>query len=142
MSYRTTPSITEQPGAFFQPDALLPAQYFETYQSSARLGPEKKLMLAVLEDVFVCFQKYARAQNRRGKRLMSEAEAGIRDENSDWFFSFENICAALEFNPDYLRHGLAQAKARLVMQSINGESGGTHTPTKKGYKKKKYRLAA
>ena len=142
MTYRTTPSITEQLGAFFQPDALLPAQYFETYQSRARLGPEKRLMLAILEDVFVCFQKYARAQNRRGKRLISEAEAWIRDENSDWFFSFENICAALEFDPNYLRQGLAQAKKRLVMQSIETGPGGTHTPTKKGYKRKKYRLAA
>ena len=103
---------------------------------------EKELMMAVLQDAVECFQTYVLSGRPREKRLFQEAEDWILEKNSDWFFSFENICAALEFDPNYLRHGLAQAKARLVMQPMNRESGGTHTPTKKGYKKKKYRLAA
>ena len=54
-------SITagEQPAAVFQPDALLVAQFFEDRRHKTTLGPERKLMLAVLEDALCSFQKIA-----------------------------------------------------------------------------------
>jgi hypothetical protein len=36
-----------------------------TFQRKSYLEPEKKLMLAVLEDAIACFQKYAFARDRK-----------------------------------------------------------------------------
>ena len=39
------------PSRFFEPDILLPSQYFSVVQCQGSLTPEKKLMLAVIENV-------------------------------------------------------------------------------------------
>lgn len=102
--------------SIFQPDTLLSVQYFETCRRKAHLEPEKKLMLAVLEDAVGCFQKYFLVKNENGRRRFEKAEEWIWEENTSWLFSFCNICDVLGFNPDYLRRGLkawAFMRARL-----------------------------
>jgi hypothetical protein len=75
---------------------------------------EEGLMLAVLEDAIETFRMYALAENKRGKKLFQEAEEWILERDSDWFFSFENICEVLGLEPNYLRAGLMRWKeARL-----------------------------
>jgi hypothetical protein len=71
---------------------------------------EVGLMLAVLEDAIECFQKYVAAEDKRGKAQFDEAEEWILEKNSDWFFSFENVCAIVRLDPDYLRQGLLRWK--------------------------------
>ena len=83
----------------------------ETFQRKSYWEPEEKLMLAVLDDAIACFQKYAFARDRKGKVLFQEAEEWVQATNSDWPFSFANICEMLGFGPDYLRQGLAEWKA-------------------------------
>ncbi len=84
--------------SLFQPDMLLCHQYFATC-CTKRLEPEKSLMLAVLQDAVACFQRYVFPRNRRERTLFNETEDWICDENSDYLFSFENICEVLKFNP-------------------------------------------
>jgi hypothetical protein len=67
---------------------------------------EEALMVAVLSDAIECYQKYIFAKDEKGKRLFQEAEAWILERNSDWFFSFDNICELLCLQPDYIRQGL------------------------------------
>jgi hypothetical protein len=83
----------------------------ETLRRKLYLEPEKRLMLAVLDDAIECFQKYAFTRDRKGKVLFQEAEYWVQDTNNDWPFSFANVCETLGFAPDYLRQGLAQWKA-------------------------------
>jgi hypothetical protein len=83
----------------------------ETFQRKSYLEPEEKLMLAVLQDAIACFQKYAFARERKGKMLFQETEFWVQNTNSDWPFSFANVCETLVFDPDYLRQGLAEWKA-------------------------------
>lgn len=83
----------------------------ETFQRKRYWEPEERLMLAVLDDAIACFQKYAFARDRKGKVLFQEAEEWVQATNSDWPFSFVNICEMLGFGPDYLRQGLAEWKA-------------------------------
>jgi len=85
------------------------------------LEPEKKLMLAVLDDAIACFQKYAFARDRKRKVLFQEAENWVQDTNSDWPFSFANVCEILGFGPDYLRHGLGQWKAAKLESRAKGK---------------------
>jgi hypothetical protein len=96
----------ERIGALFQPDSLLSAHYFGTRRRKTLLEPEKRLMLAILEDAIHCFQDNLLTQNVRSRRLFEEAEEWIVEADGDWIFSFENICEALGFNPAYLREGL------------------------------------
>lgn len=110
MTYETGLSMEERVASLFQPDTLLPAQYFETFHRKAPLEPKKRLMLAVLEDAVGCFQKYIYARDRKGKALFHDAEDWILEKNSDWLFSFESICEVLGFNPQYVRQGLMRWK--------------------------------
>ncbi len=97
--------------SLLQPDALLPAQYLETIRRENHLDPEKMLLLAVLEDGVTCFQKYISTQDEKEKRLLSEAEEWVlMEQNSDWLFSFDNICETLGLNPDYIREGLLRLR--------------------------------
>jgi len=89
------------------------------------LEGEEKLMLAVLGKAVEYFQKYVLAKDERGKKLFQEAEEWILDKDSDWFFSFENICEVLGLHPDYMRQGLLCWKeTRLKGRSIKGHHGG------------------
>jgi len=108
--YETTPFVEEKLASLFQPDTLLPAEYLETTCRKAHLEPEKKLMLAVLKDAIDCFQDNALAQGGKKKKRFGEAEEWILADNNDWLFSFENICEALGFNPQYVRQGLMRWK--------------------------------
>jgi hypothetical protein len=79
---------------------------FEQFFKRARSGGEEKLMLAVLQDAVDCFQQYALSDCPWEKQIFKEAERWILATNSDWFFSFENICENLQLNPSYIRRGL------------------------------------
>ena len=114
MSYENGLSMEERVSSLFQPDTLLPDQYLDTFRRKLHLEPEKKLMLAVLEDAIACFQKYVSARDGKGKILFQDAEDWILEENCDWLFSFANVCETLGFDPAYLRRGLQVWKQQHV----------------------------
>jgi hypothetical protein len=88
------------------------------------LEPEKRLMLAILEDAINCFQDNLPAQNVRGRRLFEEAEEWVVEADGDWVFSFENICEALGFNPTYVREGLLRWVANKLPKHPKGPRHG------------------
>jgi len=103
----STEEIEKMVASLFEPDTVLCAQYLETVCRKNHLLAEQELMLAVLEDAVTCFQKYFGARDEMEMKLFREAEEWILlEENSDWFFSFDNICETLDLNPDYIRKGL------------------------------------
>ncbi|TAJ98364.1 hypothetical protein EPO44_11760 [bacterium] len=116
MNYETGLSVEEKVASLFQPDTLLPAQYLETFRKKGYLEPEKRLMLAVLEDAIACFQKYPFARDSKGRALFREAEEWIVEEGSDWLFSFENICEVLALDPQYVRQGLLRWKQKMMAE--------------------------
>ncbi len=94
--------------AFFEPTDSGVVE--SVFKKTIREG-EQKLMLAVLENAVEDFQKYVHANDKRGKELFQEAEEWILETNSPSFFSFENICAHLDLDPDYVRRGFIRWKA-------------------------------
>jgi len=104
----------------FQPDTLLSAQYFENLRRKTLLEPEKRLMLAILEDAINCFQDNLLSPSVKGKKFFEEAEEWILDKDGDWIFSFDNICQVLGFNPEYVRHGLLRWKEKKLATDRNG----------------------
>ena len=103
-------SVDDRVSSLFQPDTLLSEQYLETHRRKTHLEPEKRLMLAILDDAVACFQKHITAQRPKEKVLFQDAEDWFLEKDSDWCFSFENICESLGLDPDYLRKGLMQWK--------------------------------
>jgi hypothetical protein len=93
-------------GVDLEPETILPAQYFSNVQLDASLQPEKRLMLAVLEDAVGTFQKYAVARDRRAQALFTETEEWFAGDETEWPYSFANICHALGLDVGFLRSGL------------------------------------
>lgn len=120
MSYETGLSMEEKVTSLFQPDTLLPEQFMDTFRRKSHLEPEKKLMLAVLEDAIACYQKYVFARDGKGRALFQETEEWIAEKNGDWLFSFASVCDTLGFDPDYLREGLLHWKADRLEAHAKG----------------------
>ena len=110
MAYDASLGAEEKTGSLFQPDTLVPTQYIENFRGKAHLEPEKSFMLAILEYAVASFQKHIFARDSKGKAIFDETEDWILETNSDWIFSFENICEVLGFNPSYVRQGLLRWK--------------------------------
>ena len=81
---------------------------------------EKRLMLAVLENATEDFQKYALANNTRGKQLFQEAQDWILATDDPSFFSFESICQHLNLDPQYMRHGFMRWKNARLSRHVGG----------------------
>jgi hypothetical protein len=100
-------TATETIVSLFQPDTLLSEQYFADRRRKTLLQPEKKLMLAILEDAVDFFQEHHWARCGEGKRFFDEAQKWIFG-GDDWVFGFENICGVLGYDPEYIRVGLTR----------------------------------
>ena len=96
----------------FEPDVLLPAQFFAAFRRAGGLERERLLMLAVLEDAVDCYQKYAHAKEPRGRQMFEESREWVLSIDRSWLFSFENICDTLEISAEYVRRGLREWRER------------------------------
>jgi hypothetical protein len=102
----------------FQPDTLLPSQYFDRLRRRASLDGERRLMVAILEDAVDVYRKQAGARDRKRRQLFEDAEAWLESSDTSWIFSYENICDVLGIDAGYLRKGL-----RAWKQKAGGDRG-------------------
>jgi hypothetical protein len=107
-------TLDERLPGLFEPDTLLPIQYFEAMRKKHLLEGEKRLILSVLEDAVECFMKCIDSPTSKGQRLFRDADEWINLEDKHWVFSFDNVCEMLDINPDYMRRGLRQWKERKI----------------------------
>jgi hypothetical protein len=115
-------TLDERLPGLFEPDTLLPVQYFEAMRRKHLLEGEKRLILSVLEDAIECFMKCIDSPTNKGQRLFRDAEEWINLEDKKWIFSFDNVCEMLDINPEYLRRGLRgwkERKLRLLEQQAH-----------------------
>jgi hypothetical protein len=109
-------TLDEKLPGLFEPDTLLPIQYFEAMRKKHLLEGEKRLILSVLEDAIECYMKCIEAATSKGQRLFRDADEWINHEDKRWVFSFDNVCDMLDINPEYMRLGLRKWKeARLEL---------------------------
>ncbi len=120
MHYWQNPSTEEKVVALFQPDTLLPTQYYETLYNKVSLLPEKRLMLAILADAIGCFKNSMFTQHRRQVTLSRDADSWILGETNNWLFSFENVCETLGIEPAYLRQQLLRWKKEQLNVAPKG----------------------
>lgn len=101
-------------GGLFEPDILLPNQYFAAFRRGRAVEGERRLMLAVLEDAVDSYRKYAMARDPREQACFLEAREWFFSTDRSWLFAFENICDVLEMNAEYLRTGLDKWRRALT----------------------------
>lgn len=114
MADKIGPNMEDRVSSLFQPDTLLPDQFLDTFRRKLHLEPEKKLMLAILEDAVACFQKFLIARDSKGKAQFRDTEDWIFQRAEACVFSFDIVCETLGLDPNYLRRGLAQWKQQRV----------------------------
>src|SRR6266849_6402293 len=107
-------TLDEKLPGLFEPDTLLPIQYFEAMRRKHLLEGEKRLILSVLEDAVECFMKCIDSPSNKGQRLFREADEWIFLEDTRWVFSFDNVAEMLDINPEYMRRGLKDWKERKL----------------------------
>src|SRR6266852_1953891 len=107
-------TLDEKLPGLFEPDTLLPIQYFEAMRRKHLLEGEKRLILSVLEDAVECFMKCIDSPSNKGQRLFREADEWIFLEDKRWVFSFDNVAKMLHINPEYMRRGLKDWKERKL----------------------------
>ncbi len=98
--------------ALFHQDSDVSYHFYHIYRRESPLEPEKKLMLAVLEDAIVCFQQKKRGPTKNNKSDSKKAEEWIFEKNNHWLFSFESICETLGLNPMSIRERLLRERKK------------------------------
>jgi hypothetical protein len=106
--------VDDRAGATFEPDTLLASQYFDRVRRRTAVDGERRLMVAVLEDAVHTYLKHAGADDPHARELFEETEAWFASDDATDLYSFENVCAVLDIEADYLRRGLRARKARGV----------------------------
>ena len=108
-------TLDEKLPGLFEPDTLLPIQYFEAMRRKHLLEGEKRLILSVLEDAVECFMKCIESSTNKGQRLFRDADEWINLEDKRWVFSFDNVCEMLDINAEYMRAGLRRWKDKKLI---------------------------
>lgn len=99
--------------ARFEPDFLVPDQFFDMTRRRSMLEGERRLVFAVFEDAVRCYVKTANSSRRCDRAQFDEvqrwfhAAAGIHSP-----FCFEYVCEVLGIEPVSLR-------SRLELLSVN-----------------------
>jgi hypothetical protein len=97
----TEPALQELLGAH----AIFPEQFWTDLDTTNRSG-ERALMWAVFADGIDCFRRNASATAAQRRVEYLEAESWILRNDTDWPYSFVNLCEAFGFNPAGVRGAL------------------------------------
>ncbi len=104
-------SVGDSSSQLFQPDTVLPSQFFQALRRKSKQEAERRLVIAILQDAIECYQKHAFARDPKAQQLFRDAEEWIMSEDREYFFSFENVCELLGLEPEFLRRGLQAWRA-------------------------------
>jgi hypothetical protein len=112
----------------FQPDPGGGEGYFLSLHRREFIEPEKKLMLAILDDALKCLVTQVHAKARRGQKLFRLAEEWLLSDTEDWIFSFRNVCEALGISSSYLRKCVLTWKREQLAMRLKRGGFGTGPP--------------
>ncbi len=98
---------------------VMPSQFFPEGGDGPAPG-ERRLMRAVLKDALAVLFKYEATEDRRGQRLLAEAQHWLESDDADWPFSFVNVCDALGLEPSCVRERVARCRAAQRAQRRPG----------------------
>jgi hypothetical protein len=82
--------------------------------------PSKRLALAILQDAILAIQRGVNSSSVQDRRDFHDVERWIDNAAVDWPFSFENVCATLGLDADYVRSGLRRVKQNAYCVETRG----------------------
>jgi hypothetical protein len=100
------------PALPFGPQTILPVQF----HPRAALSPEKRLMLAVLDDAVETYRRYGGDRGGSHRRL-AEATQWLFSDDTSWPFSSVNVCHALGIDIAGLRGRLRPPPTTAVREA-------------------------
>jgi len=100
----------------YQPDPSTFFEYLETLRSDRYQEPERRLMLAVLEDGVSTFQENLFNGTPEGRTLFRDAEEWFLRNDDHFVFSMNVICQFVGLDSDCVRHGLMKWKRESLLQ--------------------------
>ena len=86
-----------------QTEAILPSQFWDSAPVDQRGGPERRLLLAILEDALVTLLQHRTREDLASRRLITETERWIASDRRTSIFDFAGLCDVLSLDPDYIR---------------------------------------
>ncbi len=106
--------------------------YGEFHQSGKEIGnemPERRLMLAVLEEGIHTLEQYVSNTdpNKRRTNAVKEAENWLESTHSADLYSFESICNILRIDVQYLRDGIKKYLATSNKPRVRSDPRGRRT---------------
>ena len=102
------------------PEIVTPVQWQLLHRNLDR-SPEKRLLLAILEDAINCWRQPDGPSGRKA-RLKAEAEKWFFSAD-DSLFGFKSVCEHLELNPAYFRARLRRSSALPLGRCRRSHSG-------------------
>jgi hypothetical protein len=91
----------------FEPDFLVPVQFYDLTRRRGSLDGETRLVFAVLEDAVRCYVKNVHSTRRSDREQFEEVSAWFESrEAARTPFSFESVCDVLGIEPSTLRKQL------------------------------------
>lgn len=107
----------------------LPEQFlFLRNEPTVRWTGSRRLLFGVLQDALGMFFRYRDSHTRSGKRIFRETYAWFLSSKHRWLYSFENVCAHLNLDPEYLRAGLRRfLQAAEKPQPRNGAGASSRS---------------
>ncbi|MGE0827343.1 MAG: hypothetical protein AB7G75_22500 [Candidatus Binatia bacterium] len=99
---------------------VMPDQFFVSAErSQIAWTPERRLLLAVLEDAVASFFRYRHDHSRGGKRLFRETQQWFDSRDRRSLYAFESICDHLHLDAAYLRVGLRRLPDPSATTSVS-----------------------
>jgi hypothetical protein len=88
---------------------IMPSQYWADPRLTAE--PERRLMLAILEEAVNTYARNAHRPGGRAMRLTREARLWFDSRRTDWPFAFQSICDTLGLEPSVIREAVQRTVA-------------------------------
>ena len=118
---RLMEEMDEKLPGLFEPNIVLPVQYFTRLQRGAVWTGEQRLMAAVLEDAVVVSSKRGVPKTSKGRQVLRETLRWLRSNDRTWTFSFLRVCEHLDLSPSAIRRGIRILRGEEMPAPI-GES--------------------
>jgi len=100
-------------------EILFPEQFFTSAaHSQVSWTPERRLLLAALEDAAAMFIRYCNDHTTRSKRLFRETREWFASTDRTSLRTFETICDYLNLDAEYIRLGLRRLPTPNVARAM------------------------
>ena len=111
---RLTSEMEERLPGLFEPNTILPVQYFTRLQRSSAWTGEQRLMAAILEDAVAVCSKRTVPKTSKARHVLRETLRWVRSNDRTWMFSFLRICEILNLEPTAIRRGIRVLRGEEV----------------------------